>query len=151
MTQPSALWHRTHTLGELNKSNVGQEVVLTGWVNRHRDHGQFIFLDLRDRYGITQAVVDPEHAPKAYEAARGLRAEFVVAIKGKVNARPSGMVNKGMATGEIDVLVTDIKILNKCDVLPFTIQEETEARNSSSKIPILGPSTPNLEAQHCQP
>ena len=61
----SSMWHRTHTLGELNKSNAGQSVVLTGWVNRHRDHGQFIFLDLRDRYGITQAVVDPEHAPAA--------------------------------------------------------------------------------------
>jgi aspartyl-tRNA synthetase len=121
------MWHRTHTLGELTKSNVGQEVVLTGWVNRHRDHGQFIFLDLRDRYGITQAVVDPEHAPAAYEIAKSLRAEFVVAVKGKVNARPSGMVNKNMATGEVDVLISDIKILNKCDVLPFTIQDEAEA------------------------
>lgn len=127
MTQSALMWHRTHTLGELNKTNANQEVVLTGWVNRHRDHGQFIFLDLRDRYGITQAVVDPEHAPAAYEIARTLRAEFVVAIKGKVNARPDGMVNKNMATGEIDVLVSDIKILNKCDVLPFTIQDETEA------------------------
>ena len=54
MTQTSPMWHRTHTLGELNKSHVGQDVILTGWVNRHRDHGQFIFLDLRDRYGITQ-------------------------------------------------------------------------------------------------
>jgi len=128
MTQSSTtMWHRTHTLGELTKSNVGQEVVLTGWVNRHRDHGQFIFLDLRDRYGITQAVVDPEHAPAAYEIAKSLRAEFVVAVKGKVNARPSGMVNKNMATGEVDILISDIKILNKCDVLPFTIQDESEA------------------------
>lgn len=127
MTQASTFWHRTHTLGELNHSNVGQDVVLTGWVNRHRDHGQFIFLDLRDRYGITQAVVDPEHAPRAYEIAKSLRAEFVIAIKGKVNARPQGMINTGMATGEVDVLVSEIKILNKCDVLPFTIQEETEA------------------------
>jgi aspartyl-tRNA synthetase len=121
------MWHRTHTLGELNKSNVGQSVVLTGWVNRHRDHGQFIFLDLRDRYGITQAVIDPEHAPAAYEIAKNLRAEFVIAIKGKVNARPSGMINQGMATGEIDVLVSDIQILNKSDVLPFTVHDESEA------------------------
>lgn len=130
MTQSSTGWQRTHTLGELRSSHVGQEVVLTGWVNRHRDHGQFIFLDLRDRYGITQAVVDPEHAPSAYELARGLRAEFVVAVKGKVNARPQGMVNKTMATGDVDVLVSEIKILNRCDVLPFTIQEETEATES---------------------
>lgn len=127
MTQASTFWHRTHTLGELNQSHVGQDVVLTGWVNRHRDHGQFIFLDLRDRYGVTQAVVDPEHAARAYEIAKSLRAEFVIAIKGKVNARPQGMINTGMATGEVDVLVSEIKILNKCDVLPFTIQEETEA------------------------
>jgi aspartyl-tRNA synthetase len=71
-------------------------------------------------------VVDPEYAPAAYEIAKGLRAEFVVAVKGKVNARPSGMVNKNMATGEVDVLISDIKILNKCDVLPFTIQDESE-------------------------
>lgn len=127
MTQSSSIWHRTHTLGELSKKNVGQEVVLTGWVNRHRDHGQFIFLDLRDRYGITQAVVDPEKAPKAYETAKGLRAEFVIAIRGKVNARPEGMVNKTMATGDVDILVSEIKVLNKCDVLPFTIQDESEA------------------------
>ncbi len=127
MTQSSSIWHRTHTLGELSKKNVGQEVVLTGWVNRHRDHGQFIFLDLRDRYGITQAVVDPEKAPKAYETAKGLRAEFVIAIRGKVNARPEGMVNKAMATGDVDILVSEIKVLNKCDVLPFTIQDESEA------------------------
>lgn len=127
MTQSNSLWHRTHTLGELNKSNVGQEVVLTGWVNRHRDHGQFIFLDLRDRYGITQAVIDPEHAPRAYEIAKSLRAEFVIGIKGKVNARPQGMINTNMSTGEVDVLVSELTVLNKCEVLPFTIQEETEA------------------------
>ncbi|MEI6834706.1 MAG: aspartate--tRNA ligase, partial [bacterium] len=127
MTQSNSLWHRTHTLGELNKSNVGQEVVLTGWVNRHRDHGQFIFLDLRDRYGITQAVIDPEHAPRAYEIAKSLRAEFVIGIKGKVNARPQGMINANMSTGEVDVLVSELTVLNKCEVLPFTIQEETEA------------------------
>jgi aspartyl-tRNA synthetase len=130
MTQSSSIWHRTHTLGELNRSNVGQEVVLTGWVNRHRDHGQFIFLDLRDRYGVTQAVIDPDFAPKAYELAKGLRAEFVVAVRGKVNSRPQGMINSGMATGEVDVLVSEIKVLNKCEVLPFTIQEETEATES---------------------
>jgi aspartyl-tRNA synthetase len=130
MTQTSLMWLRTHNLGELTKAHVGHEVTLTGWVNRHRDHGQFVFLDLRDRYGITQAVVDPDHAPAAYEIAKSLRAEFVIAIKGKVNVRPSGMVNKNMTTGEIDVLVSDIKILNKCDVLPFTIQDETEATES---------------------
>lgn len=127
MTQSSAMWHRTHTLGELNKSHAGQEVILTGWVNRHRDHGQFIFLDLRDRYGITQAVVDPDHAPAAYEIAKNLRAEFVIAIKGKVNARPEGMINKNMVTGEVDVLVSDIRILNRSDVLPFAINDESEA------------------------
>ncbi len=127
MTQAASMWHRTHTLGELNKSHAGQDVILTGWINRHRDHGQFIFLDLRDRYGITQAVVDPEKAPAAYEIARSLRAEFVVAIKGKVNLRPEGMINKNMVTGEVDILVSDIRILNKCDVLPFTVHDESEA------------------------
>jgi aspartyl-tRNA synthetase len=121
------MWHRTHTLGELNKAHAGQNVILTGWVNRHRDHGQFIFLDLRDRYGITQAVIDPEKSPAAYEVAKSLRAEFVIAIKGMVNQRPEGMINKNMPTGEIDVQVSDIRILNKCDVLPFTVHDESEA------------------------
>jgi aspartyl-tRNA synthetase len=124
MTQSSPMWHRTHTLGELNKSHVGQDVILTGWVNRHRDHGHFIFLDLRDRYGITQAVIDPERTPAAYDLAKSVRAEFVVAVKGRVHARPEGMINQSMSTGAVDVHVTEIRILNKCDVLPFNVQDE---------------------------
>ena len=126
-----SFWHRTHTLGELNKSHVGQTVVLSGWVNRRRDHGKFIFIDLRDRYGITQMTIDPDLAPQALEAASDIRNEYVVGIKGKVIPRPDGQVNSTMATGEVEVQVTELQVINKCDILPFPIQDESEAQETT--------------------
>lgn len=123
----TGFWHRTHTLGELNKTNIDQTVILSGWVNRRRDHGKFIFIDLRDRYGVTQVTIDPDFAPKALEAASDIRNEYVIAVKGKVIPRPEGQVNPTMATGEIEVQVSELQVINKCDVLPFAIQDETEA------------------------
>ncbi|MFT5634758.1 MAG: aspartyl-tRNA synthetase [Cognaticolwellia sp.] len=104
--------------GEVNESHVGQEITLCGWVNRRRDLGAVIFLDLRDREGIVQVVYDPDF-PDVLEKANTLRNEFCVQIKGKVRARPDGQVNKDMATGAIEVLGLELTILNKSAPLPL--------------------------------
>jgi aspartyl-tRNA synthetase len=104
--------------GEVNESHVGQEVTLCGWVNRRRDLGAVIFLDLRDREGIVQVVYDPDF-PDVLEKANTLRNEFCVQIRGKVRARPDGQVNKDMATGAIEVLGLELTILNKSAPLPL--------------------------------
>src|SRR5262245_17394639 len=102
---------RTHTCGALRKTDAGSTVVLNGWVESVRDHGGLRFLDLRDRYGLTQVVLD---ASAAYAASAGaLRAEFVIAVRGKVRPRPAGMTNPKLETGEIEVEASDVQILNE--------------------------------------
>ncbi|MCX7656033.1 MAG: aspartate--tRNA ligase [Treponemataceae bacterium] len=119
---------RTVTCGELRASDEGKTVVLNGWVHRKRDHGGISFINLRDRYGITQVVVDAD-APEALKAVVSeLRNEFCIAVEGIVRRRPSSMVNTEMATGEIEVQASHMHILNRCDVLPFQIEEETDAK-----------------------
>ncbi|MFO7731421.1 MAG: aspartate--tRNA ligase [Spirochaetia bacterium] len=119
---------RTATCGELEKSRTGTEVVLNGWVHRTRDHGGIHFVSLRDRYGVTQVVID-EDAPEALKAvARDLKREYCIAVKGVVRARPEEMVNTEMATGEIEVQGTTIEILSRCEPLPFNIDERTDAK-----------------------
>ncbi|TLU64093.1 aspartate--tRNA ligase [Thalassotalea litorea] len=108
--------------GEVNESHIGQEVTLCGWVNRRRDLGAVIFLDLRDREGIVQVVYDPDF-PEVLEKANTLRNEFCVQVKGKVRARPEGQVNKDMATGAIEVLGLELTILNKAAPLPLTLDD----------------------------
>ena len=98
-----------------------------GWVAKRRDLGGLVFIDLRDRFGITQVVVDPTKSPDLKDKTKDIRNEFVLSIKGKVGARPDGMVNKDMVTGAIEVQVQDIRIDNKCDVLPFAVSELSEA------------------------
>src|SRR5687768_9049874 len=100
---------RSHTCGELRASDIGKEITLCGWVSTRRDHGGLVFVDLRDRYGLTQIVFDPAHSDgaKAHERAGRLRNEFVLWCKGKVRARPSGMTNTQLPTGEIEVVCTD--------------------------------------------
>src|ERR1700735_2249115 len=93
---------RTHKCGELRMEQAGQDVVLMGWVNRRRDHGNLIFLDLRDRTGITQIVLDKEISGPAHQKAEAARSEYVVAVKGKVRRRGEGLSNPNMATGEIE-------------------------------------------------
>src|SRR5687767_10774531 len=93
---------RTHTCGELTAASNGQDVVLKGWVNRWRDHGQLIFVDLRDREGITQIVFNAENKPDAHRAAKTLRSEFVIAMRGTVRVRAKGMENPNLKTGEIE-------------------------------------------------
>jgi aspartyl-tRNA synthetase len=114
---------KTITCGELTLAQVGQTVTLMGWLNRRRDHGQLIFLDLRDRWGITQVVVDPERAPAAHAAAGDVRNEYVLAVTGVVAARPEGTVNTKLVTGQIEVHVKSLDVLNPSKTPPFNINE----------------------------
>jgi aspartyl-tRNA synthetase len=124
---------RTVDCGSLRKADAGKTVILNGWVYRKRDHGGISFINLRDRYGITQVVVDPAFFPDAQvppdlaEKTAELRNEFCIAVEGAVRARPDTMINPEMATGEIEVSAQNISILNRAEVLPFQIDEETNA------------------------
>ena len=118
----------THTCGELNRSHVGDNVVLNGWVHRTRDHGGILFIDLRDRSGITQIVVDPEGNDDAAQKGLEVKFEYCIAVKGKVRARPDEMINKEMPTGEIEIQTRELSILSTCDTLPFMIDDRSEAR-----------------------
>lgn len=118
--------NRTHTCGALIKSDVNKKVILNGWVNKWRDHGGLIFIDLRDRYGKTQVVFNPELNVKVYEQSKALRMEDVVQIAGIVSARPDNMINRDMQTGEIEVLADTVQILNKAKTTPFEISDEIE-------------------------
>ncbi len=113
---------RTHSCGELRGEDVGQEVVLMGWVAKKRDFGIFTFIDLRDREGLTQIVVSEEDAKNAHEKAKNLRGEFVVAVKGEVLKREEGTINKKLPTGEIEVKANEILILNDAKVPPFQLE-----------------------------
>jgi len=119
---------RTHTCGELRKTDADKTVILNGWVHRWRDHGGLLFIDLRDRYGLTQVVFKPDILDqKTMNEASHLRAEFVISVEGEVNQRPEGMSNKDLATGEIEVIVKKMTILNESKTPPFEIEEETNA------------------------
>lgn len=118
--------NRTHTCGALIKSDVNKKVILNGWVNKWRDHGGLIFIDLRDRYGKTQVVFNPELNVKVYEQSKALRMEDVVQIAGIVSARPDNMINRDMQTGEIEVLADTVQILNKAKTTPFEISDEID-------------------------
>ena len=117
---------RTHTCGELGADDVGTEVVLMGWVQRRRDHGGVIFVDLRDREGISQVVFNPEVSPKVHEKAHVLRSEYVIGISGKVEKRLEGMTNPKLKTGEIEVFVTELKIFNAAETPPFIIEDNVD-------------------------
>lgn len=122
---------RTATCGQLRKEDVNKTVVLNGWVHRNRNHGGIHFINLRDRYGITQLVVD-ENAPQELASiAEELHFEYCIAVEGTVRLRPDSMINKEMDTGEIEVLLSSIQILSKCEVPPFMIDEESDAREDT--------------------
>ncbi|MCS6844563.1 MAG: aspartate--tRNA ligase [Caldilineales bacterium] len=116
---------RTHTCGELRPVHAGQAVVLNGWAYHRRDHGNIIFIDLRDRYGVTQVVVTPE-APAAYETAQRVRSEYVLAVRGVVRRRPEGMENPQIATGEVEVVAQELVVENPAKPLPFEIRDDIE-------------------------
>lgn len=118
--------HRTHTCGELTKKDEKKEVTIAGWVNSRRDHGGLIFIDVRDRHGLTQAVFDPKHAT-AFKLAPSLRREFVIKVQGTVRLRPEGMRNPSIFTGEIEVLCTQLTILNKAETPPLEIDDRVVA------------------------
>jgi aspartyl-tRNA synthetase len=115
---------RTHTCGELTAANAGQEVALMGWVNRWRDHGQLIFVDLRDREGLTQIVFNAENNAELHRNAKSVRSEFVIGVRGQVRVRDKGLENPNLKTGEIEVVTQDLWILNEAKTTPFPIEDE---------------------------
>jgi aspartyl-tRNA synthetase len=117
---------KTHTCGELRKTEDGMEVTLSGWVNRRRDHGGLTFIDLRDRFGIVQVVVNSELASEAHVIMNDVRNEWVIKVEGVVRARPDEMVNKDIETGEIEVEVNSVTILNKSVTPPFSINKDED-------------------------
>ena len=117
---------RTHTCGELREKHIGENVVLNGWVDNRRDLGGVIFIDLRDRYGISQIVFEPGINENAYNQAKDLRSEFVISVEGKVRNRPEGTLNPALPTGMVDVMIEKITILNKAETPPFQIKEDKE-------------------------
>ena len=126
MTEPLGDMRRTHNCKELGSANIGNEVVLMGWVQSRRDHGGDIFIDLRDRNGLTQIVFNPEHNKEVHEKAHDVRSEFVLAVKGKVEHRPEGMTNPDLGTGEIEVMVNELRILNQAQTPPFMIEDDID-------------------------
>ncbi len=116
---------RTHDCGELRGADVGKTVLLVGWVQTYRDHGGMVFIDLRDRGGVTQLFFNPDTDPQAHSVARSLRSEYVIAVRGEVRSR-GAMVNPKMPTGEIEIAVHEIDLLNKSETPPFPIEDEIE-------------------------
>ena len=120
---PLGDWQRTHDCGTLTGEHLGERVVLMGWVSTRRDHGGVIFIDLRDRGGLTQVVFNPQHGAAAHGRADRLRNEFVIAVQGIVERRPDGMVNPRLPTGEIEVNCDEMRLLNESRPVPFQLDD----------------------------
>ncbi|MBO9344192.1 MAG: aspartate--tRNA ligase [Chloroflexi bacterium] len=118
--------YKTHTCGELRLEHAGRHVTLAGWVHRRRDHGGVIFIDLRDRFGLTQVVINPANvrSPEVFAQAEALRNEYVIQVEGVVAQRPAGMANPKLATGEIEVIAHDVTVLNPAKTPPFAIDDD---------------------------
>ena len=116
---------RSHYCGDLNESHVDLDVMLCGWVHRRRDHGGVIFLDVRDREGISQVVYDPDTA-ESFAIAEGVRNEYVIQVKGRVRLRPEGTFNEEMPTGRIEVLGKELFVLNAAETPPMQLEEHAE-------------------------
>ena len=120
------MFYKSHTCGELRRDHVGQTVTIAGWVNRRRDHGGVSFIDLRDRFGVVQCVTNPAISPEAHQLVQDTRVEWVLQIKGVVNRRPEGMENPNLATGEIEVEIQQLMVLNPANTPPFAINKEED-------------------------
>ena len=123
-------WKRTDYCGTLTAKDIGREVILMGWALRRRDHGGLIFIDLRDREGIAQVVFDPEVNAAAHGIAEGVRSEYVLAVRGEVIPRPEGTVNPGMKTGEVEIKVSECRLLNRSKALPFMLDEHSDVNEN---------------------
>ncbi|MCK5573178.1 MAG: aspartate--tRNA ligase, partial [Bacteroidetes bacterium] len=123
----SSFKKRTHSCGELRTEDIGTTVTLNGWVDVRRDLGGVIFIDLRDRYGKTQVVFNPQQNPEVHQLAKDLRTEFVISVSGLVELRPEGTANPELATGEIDVMAKELQILCRAETPPFPIDDTVEA------------------------
>ena len=121
--------YRSHTCGELNKNHINQTVTLAGWVSRRRDHGGVIFIDLRDQYGLTQIVFNPEFDQDYYDLAKSLRSEFVIKVTGKVFERPDDSHNSELSTGDIEVYVSQLDVLNSALTPPFEIDDNVQVND----------------------
>ncbi len=121
------MWKRTHYCAEVSQDDLNTEVVLCGWVNKRRDHGGIIFVDLRDRTGIVQIVFNPAINTSSHQDAQKIRSEFVICAKGKVELRPKEMINPNLATGMIEVFVTEFEILSEAETPPFPIEDQVSA------------------------
>ena len=122
--------HKSIDCGSLRKTHLSQDVILAGWVHRRRDHGNIIFLDLRDRSGLIQVVFDPKSAPQAHNIAESVRNEWVLKIKGVVSNRPEGTINPDMPTGDVEIFANDIEIMSRSKTPPFYINEESDVDES---------------------
>ncbi|MDP2208647.1 MAG: aspartate--tRNA ligase [Bacteroidota bacterium] len=122
---------RTHTCGELRLDNSGEQITLNGWIDSRRNLGGIIFIYLRDRYGITQVVFNPQQNQELYQLAETLRNEFVISVTGRVEKRPDGMINKQVASGEIEVVADELTILNKAETPPFEIKDEIDVNEET--------------------
>ncbi|PCI22498.1 MAG: aspartate--tRNA ligase [SAR324 cluster bacterium] len=127
-------WQRTHKCIDLRSSDEGTEVILMGWVNNRRDHGGVIFIDLRDYTGLTQIVFGPQHDQKAFDTSESVRSEYVLAVRGVVARRSKETINSKMDTGEIEIHVKELKILNTCKVLPFQISDENVEISEKNRL-----------------
>ena len=113
---------RSHYCGQLNRSQIGEEITVAGWVHRRRDHGGVIFVDLRDREGLLQIVFDPD-TPEMFAEAERLRGEYVLSVHGRLRERPEGTINSELPTGEVELLATELTVLNKSKTPPFHHEE----------------------------
>ncbi len=118
--------YRNYILNQVDESLLGKEILLSGWVNRRRDHGSLIFIDLRDRYGFVQLVFDPNDFPVAHKLAETLRSEFVISITGTVRMRPDGNENLNLKSGKVELIVSELRILSKSKTTPFEIDSDKE-------------------------
>ena len=135
-------WKRSHDCGSLRAEDVGQVATLMGWVNRRRDLGNLIFVDLRDRQGETQIVFDPQVNGESLEKARHLRNEWVLAVKGQVVPRLKGQENPHLPTGAVELKVTDLRILNETEVPPYQVDGAVDASEDQviqGNLPLLSP------------